>query len=71
MTTSSDPSPRCSPSVGNREGLREAVLLGKAWGMTNAYVVNTIVLAAYYFTGLERLDLLDDDIVNTLMPDAQ
>ena len=37
--------------VGNREGLREAVLLGKAWGMTNAYIVNTIVTAAYYFTG--------------------
>jgi len=53
--------------VGNREGLREAVLLGKAWGMTNAYIVNTIVLAAYYFTGLERLDMLDEDIVTALV----
>jgi hypothetical protein len=52
--------------VGNREGLREAVLLGKAWGMTNAYIVNTIVMAAYYFTGMERLDMLDEDIVAAL-----
>jgi hypothetical protein len=53
--------------VGNREGLREAVLLGKAWGMTNAYIVNTIVMAAYYFTGMERLDMLDEDIVTALV----
>jgi len=49
--------------VGNKEGLREAVLLGKAWGMSTAYITNTIVQAAYYFTGLERMDLLDDDVV--------
>jgi hypothetical protein len=52
--------------VGNREGLREAVLLGKAWGMSSAYIVNTVVMAAYYFTGLERLDMLDDSIVDAL-----
>jgi hypothetical protein len=52
--------------VGYREGLREAVLLGDAWGMTNAYIVNTIVTAAYYVTGLERLDMLDEDILAAL-----
>jgi hypothetical protein len=46
------------------------VLLGKAWGMSSAYIINTIVMAAYYFTGLERLDLLDDEMVKTLTPDA-
>jgi hypothetical protein len=30
--------------------------------MTNAYSVSASVTAAYYFTGLERLDLLDEDI---------
>jgi hypothetical protein len=52
--------------VGNREGLREAVLLGKAWGINNACIVHTIVTAAYYFTGLERMDMLDEDIVAAL-----
>jgi hypothetical protein len=46
--------------TGDREGLREAVALGKAWGMTDAYIVNTAVQGAYYFTGLERLDLVHE-----------
>jgi len=53
--------------IGNRDGLREAVLLGKAWGMTNPYIVNTIVQGAYYFTGLEHLDFIDgalDDVLD-------
>jgi hypothetical protein len=52
--------------TGNRSGLREAALLGKAWGMTDAYIVNTIVQGAYYFTGLENLDFIDralDDVL--------
>ena len=52
--------------VANREGLREAVLLGKAWGINSACIVHTIVTAAYYFTGLERIDMLDEDIVAAL-----
>ncbi len=44
--------------IGNEEGLREAALLGKAWGLTNDYIVNTIVQGAYYFTGMERMDLV-------------
>jgi hypothetical protein len=52
--------------TGNRAGLREAVLLGKAWGMTDAYIVNTIVQGAYYFKGLDDLSFIDgalDDIL--------
>jgi hypothetical protein len=52
--------------IGSRGGVREAALLGKAWGMSNAYIVNTIVQGAYYFTGLENLDFLEgalDDVL--------
>ena len=34
--------------------------------MTDAYIVNTIIQGAYYFTGLENLDFIDgalDDIL--------
>jgi hypothetical protein len=46
--------------IGNRDGLREAVLLGKAWGMAHDYIVNTIVQSVHYFTGLERLNMVDE-----------
>jgi hypothetical protein len=52
--------------IGNKGGMREAALLGKAWGMSNAYIVNTMVMAAYYFTGYERLELIDDMLVELL-----
>jgi hypothetical protein len=35
-------------------------------GINNACIVHTIVTAAYYFTGLERMDMLDEDIVAVL-----
>ncbi len=38
---------------GNAEGLRESVLLGKAWGMTRELVVFGIAGAVMYFTGFE------------------
>ena len=53
--------------TGNRAALREAALLGKAWGMTNEYIVNTVVQGAYYFTGLENLDFIEgalEDVLN-------
>lgn len=52
--------------MANQEGLREACKLGKAWGMTDPYIVDTIVQGAYYFTGLERLDFIQqvlDDVL--------
>jgi len=53
--------------MGSRSGLREAVLLGKAWGLSDAYIVNTIVQGAYYFTGFENLDFIPgalDDVLD-------
>jgi hypothetical protein len=52
--------------VGNKDGLREAVLLAKAWGMTHNYIVNTIVQGAYYFTGMERMDLVAEAVGDLL-----
>jgi hypothetical protein len=46
--------------LGDRDGLREAVLLGRAWGITDAYIVNTIIQSAHYFTGIERLSMVED-----------
>jgi hypothetical protein len=43
--------------VGDRGGIREAALLGKNWGMTDAYIFHTVMEAAYFFTGWERLDM--------------
>ncbi len=52
--------------VGNKGGLREAVLLAQAWGMTHNYIVNTIVQGAYYYTGMERLDFVDEAVGDLL-----
>ena len=52
--------------IGNKGGLREAVLLAKAWGMTHNYIVNTIVQGAYYFTGMERMDLVAEAVGDVL-----
>jgi hypothetical protein len=41
--------------TGSRDGLREAALLGKAWGMTNHWIVQGITGSAMYFTGFEGL----------------
>lgn len=52
--------------MGDGEGLREAVLLGKAWGMTHDYIVNTIVQSVHYFTGVERLSMVDEVLQDVL-----
>jgi hypothetical protein len=46
--------------------LREAVLLGKAWGMTHDYIINTIVQSVHYFTGVERLSMADEVLSDVL-----
>ena len=53
--------------TGSREGLREAALLGKSWGLTSTGSMQGITGTAMYFTGFEGLyaayeavdDLLD------------
>jgi hypothetical protein len=52
--------------IGNKGGLREAALLAKAWGMSNDYIVNTIIQGAYYYTGIEQLDLVDEALGDVL-----
>jgi hypothetical protein len=52
--------------IGNADGLREAVLLAKAWGMAKPYIVNTIVQSAHYYTGLERLNMVDEALDGVL-----
>jgi len=50
--------------TGSRDGLREAALLAKAWGMTSEWIVLGITGTAMYFTGFEGLyaaaDAVDD-----------
>jgi hypothetical protein len=50
------------------EGLREAALLGKAWGVTKEYTIHAITMSAFYFTGFEGLyapfKALDDVLEN-------
>jgi hypothetical protein len=42
-------------TVGNRDGLREAVLLARAWDVTDEWIVTGITGTAYYFTCFEGL----------------
>jgi hypothetical protein len=41
--------------TGSTDGLREAALLARAWGITNELIVQAIVGSAMYFTGFEGL----------------
>jgi len=51
-------------TTGSREGLREAVLLATAWGVTPRWLIHGITASSFYFTGLEGLyaayDAVDD-----------
>lgn len=45
---------------GNPGGLKEAALLAKAWGVTDAIIVSTVIQGAYYFCGPERMDMAEE-----------
>jgi hypothetical protein len=51
-------------TTGSVEGLREAALLGRAWGLTPHWITQAITSTAMYFTGFEGLyaahEALDD-----------
>ena len=53
---------------GDRDALREAALLGKAWGLTPDWIVRGITQTVQYFTGLRGLnaayDAVDDILSN-------
>jgi len=52
--------------TGFKEGLREAALLGKAWGITKEWIVQGITGTAYYYTGLEGLYAVDEALSDVL-----
>jgi len=41
--------------TGSRDGLREAALLSKSWGLSSQWIVQGITSTAMYFTGLDGL----------------
>jgi len=41
--------------IGSKEGMRESVILGKAWGITPALLSRSISATAFFFTGNEGL----------------
>jgi len=51
--------------TGNTQALREAVLLGKAWGITREWLVHGFVATAYY-TGFEALSRAYDAVGDIL-----
>jgi len=52
--------------TGNREGLREAALLAKAWGITPEYIVKGITCTAHYFTSFEGLYTAHDALAGII-----
>ena len=51
---------------GNAEAVREAALLGKAWGMNKEWVVKAVTQSAFYFSTLESLSVVDEGIGDIL-----
>ena len=51
---------------GYADGVRQAVLLGKAWGITKPWLMLALVGAAYYYTGPEGLDLAEQAVGDVL-----
>ena len=51
---------------GFRDGIREATLLGKAWGMTRDHVVNAVTLGTGYMAGIDGMYIVDEAIGDLL-----
>jgi hypothetical protein len=51
---------------GLKGGIREAALLGRAWGMSDDWIFSAILSAAFYFAGIEVLDVVDEAIGDLL-----
>ncbi len=54
---------------GFADGIREAVLLGRAWGMTKAQVTHSITFATGYMAGIDALYIVDDAVGELLDAD--
>jgi hypothetical protein len=46
---------RHSTFMGYQDGIREAALLGKAWGVSREWIVNAVACTAYYHAGASSL----------------
>jgi hypothetical protein len=53
-------------TTGHREGLREAVLLGKSWGINREWLLRGIVGSAFYFTSAEALYTAEEAVGDLL-----
>ena len=51
--------------TGNKDALREGVLLGKAWGITKEWTVHGLTVSAFY-TGFEALAFAQDAVADVL-----
>jgi len=51
--------------TGNADALREAVLLGKAWGVTREWTVHGLMVSAFY-TGFEALNIVHTAVGDVL-----
>ena len=51
--------------TGNTDALREAVLLGKAWGITREWTIHGLMVSAFYtgFEGLYAAHAAVDDVL--------
>jgi hypothetical protein len=55
-------------TTGSRDGLREAALLARAWGIDKHWLIKGIVGTAFYFTGFEGL-YAAYDVVDPILED--
>ncbi|MEZ5712793.1 MAG: hypothetical protein R3E11_09060 [Sphingobium sp.] len=47
---------------GFREGIREAALLGKAWGMSKGHIIDAVTLGTGYMAGIDGVYVVDEAI---------
>src|SRR5262249_10616161 len=57
---------RNSSIYGRREGIREAALLAKAWGMEKRWVVFGVTHVGFYFTGMDGMYVVEDALRDVL-----
>jgi hypothetical protein len=53
-------------AMGMRDGIRHAALLGKAWGLSQEWVVKAVMQSGYYFGGIEVLDVAHAALADVL-----
>lgn len=54
---------------GFRDGIREAALLGRAWGMTKSQILHSVTFATGYMAGLDGLYAANDALAELLEED--